>query len=138
MAYVRERRVYRLAFADDDMNGLEVRARSVPLGQFFHLAKLLSKGLTLGDVDQVSELFSGFADALVDWNLENEDGPVPATLDGLYAQDIDFVLPVIEAWIDAVGGGPNPNPRRPGGATDGRMEASLPVEPLTAPLVSVP
>jgi hypothetical protein len=146
MGYVRQRKIYKLVFEDPDMAGLEVRARSVPLGtlmRLIELAGLIDRGtanLNPDEAKAIRELFTGFADALVSWNLEepvidDETGeetgevcPVPATVDGLYSQDMDFALHIIEAWMDAVAGVAGPLGRR---SSDGEqsLAASLPMEP---------
>jgi hypothetical protein len=133
MGYIRERKVYRLRFEDPEMEGLVVQARSAPVGQFIGLAKLANPGTTVRpeDMEQVDELFRSFAGCLVDWNLEDEQGtPVPATLEGLYTQEIDFILQIIFAWIEAVAGvaGPLGQPSSDGGRS---LEQSIPMEALS-------
>ena len=83
-------------------------------------------------------MFTGFAEALVSWNLEepvldaageeaDETRSEPATLEGLYSQDMAFALQVIRAWMDAVASVPTPLGQR---SADGSpsLEASLPME----------
>lgn len=132
--YVRQRKVYRLRFADEDMAGLVVQARSAPVGQFLGLAKLAElKGgdFKSEDAAKIDELFRGFAACLVDWNLEDEDGtPVPATLEGIYTQETDFVLQIIFAWIEAIAGVSVPlGPRSSDGGRS--LEGSMPMETLS-------
>src|SRR6266508_6176808 len=132
--YVRQRKVYRLRFEDEDMAGLVVQARSAPLGQFLGLTKLaeLERGkVRPEDMEKVDGLFRGFAACLVDWNLESEDGtPVPATLEGLYTQDIDFILQIIFAWIEGIAGVQVPlgQPSSDGGKS---LEGSMPMATLS-------
>lgn len=133
LGYKVERKVYRLRFESADMAGLVVRARSVPLGQFLDLAGMAGSPadgkLSAESVKDALGLFEGFASALVDWNVEDDDGPVPATLDGIRSLDIDFGLAVVMAWLEAIadvspplGSSSNVGERFP--------EASLPMEPL--------
>src|SRR6266511_963967 len=130
--YQRERKVYRLRFEDEEMEGLEVRARSAPIGQFIGLAKLanLDRGTVQpDDMDKIDELFRGFADSLVEWNLQDEDGrPVPADLQGIYTQEVDFILQIIFAWIEAIAG---VSGTLAAASSDGErsLEASLLMEP---------
>lgn len=129
MGYVRQRKIYRLRFEDPDMNGLIVRARSVPMGE------LLAIGTAAADFENGSrdpqglgQMFEVFASALVEWNLEEPDGtPVPTTVDGLYAQDIDFLMEIIQAWIEAIQGvaGPLGQPSPSGGPS---LAATIPME----------
>lgn len=106
MGYKRTK-TYRLVFEDPEFEGLEVRAKSVPTGSFLKITELMdlggSEGFTSDDMDKIRDLFGTFAGALIDWNLEDDDDqPVPATLDGLLSQDLDFVLQIIKAWMEAV------------------------------------
>lgn len=130
--YVRERRVFKLRFDDEDMDGLQVRARSVPLGVFLDLVKLLdvtdTRSVNSEDARKVDQLFEGFAKALVDWNLEEPEGvPVPATFEGLKSQDVDFSLHIVRAWIGALTQvtGPLGNGSSGGGRS---LELSMPME----------
>jgi hypothetical protein len=130
--YRPERRVYRLRFEDPGMSGLVVRARSAPVGQFMGLVQLADQAkASVEDVKRIDELFRGFADCLLEWNLEDDDGqPVPPTIEGLYGQDMDFALTIIFAWIEGIVGvtGPLGNSSSDGGRSE---ELSIPMEPLS-------
>jgi hypothetical protein len=79
----------------------------------------------------MAELFEGFADALVDWNVEDGDGaPTPADLSGVYAQDFDFVMFLVGEWIAAMGdvAAPLVPPSVSGGTS---LEASIPMDVLS-------
>lgn len=134
MGYVRERKVYRLRFVDDDMAGLVVEAHSTNLGAFLDVAEWVDIDPTSTspeDLRKLASLFETFADALVSWNLEEPAGvPVPATLEGLRSQDVDFCLAIIRAWFEAVGGVPGPLGAR-SSAGELSLEASIPMEPLS-------
>ncbi len=135
--FKRPRKIYKLVFADDEMNGLEVRCRSVSINTMLELTALADLGnkrpgeYSSDDLQRVDAVFVAFATALESWNLQDEDGaPVPATLDGVRAQDIDFINVVIKAWMERVAGisvplGPS--------STDGvrSLEASIPMETLS-------
>lgn len=142
MGYVREPKTYRLKFADPEMEGLEVRARSLPLGQFMELMTLASSmgdgALSNKDAEQVNTIFRIFSSALVSWNLELPDPrgedyepiPVPADMDGLYSQDLNFIMQIVRAWMTAIasvddelGKGLN--------SSNKSLEASLPMETLS-------
>lgn len=103
MGYRRGRKVFRLSFEDEPE--LEVYAYSTSLGKVLGLLELVQGEGQVGlkDVAKLDELMGTFAESLKEWNLEQEDGtPVPATLDGLKTQDLDFVLELILAWMEAV------------------------------------
>jgi len=141
MGYVRQSKILKLKFADPEMEGLEVRARTLPLGQFMELMKLAAFGegkFTQQDAEHIDSIFRGFSSALVSWNLESPDPrgdeypplPVSTDMDGLYSQDFDFIMDIIKAWMNAIaaitddlGKGSNS-----GGQS---LAASLPMEPLS-------
>lgn len=139
MGYKVTKTVFKLVFDGGQHEGLEVRATAPPLGflkSTMAMAKFAGKRaeeLAPEELDEVLGLFSGFADHLVSWNLENDDdSPVPATLDGLQAQELPFVFELISAWMDATGGLGESDPLgRP--SSDGRpsLEASMPMETLS-------
>jgi hypothetical protein len=133
MGYRRERKIYNLIFEDEDMRGLEVKTSSVPIGEILKLSHLGADLKNSSDVDSsnVETLFSVFADALISWNLEDENGtPVPATIEGLYSQDADFVLAIITTWANVVGGVSRPLNRN---SSNGKQypEELIPMETLS-------
>jgi hypothetical protein len=119
-----KRRVYVLDFTgDDELDGLEVRARGTTLGSVLGLGtmaeQLRDAPTSQADVEaldpaaQVAALpaalaalegvFEPFLGALVSWNLCDEDGaPVPATRDGLLTQEPAHVMRIVRAWQRAV------------------------------------
>lgn len=111
MGFKKMATVLRLKFEDPSLTGLEVLAKSVPTGDFLDLMDaaskmdLTSKEFNPEDLKAVRVLIDGFAKALISWNLEDEDDePVPATLQGVRDQELDFLLPIVTAWMDAVAG----------------------------------
>lgn len=136
MGYRPQRKVYRLTFEDEDMRGLVVRMRTTSLGNLLSVMGLLSidtsGDLDLKDLAKLAELFETFAAALVEWNVEDEQGqPVPATLEGVKTQDADFVMVICRAWAEAISGVPAPlGPPSPDGGPSAApsipMEASSP------------
>lgn len=130
MGFVRQKKVYRLVFQDEEYNGLGVRATGVPLGQFLEMSELAIRAKQSPDEANSSAkaLIDNFAGALQDWNLENEDGtPVPATAEGLYSLDFEFVLTLITAWMEAIAKVPDPLAQT-SSAGARSLEASLPME----------
>lgn len=130
MGYKREGTVFRLKFSEPDMDGLQVDAKSLPLGKMLRVIEL-SGSVDATDTDAVRELFGAFADALAGWNLEDEnDNPVPATLEGLYEQDFDFVLKVVLAWVEAIAGVSAPLGNGSGSGAQSLAD-SMPMEALS-------
>lgn len=119
MAYKASGKKYKLTFGEDtDFEGLEVRAKGCSTGDFLRLASLAEnldpKNM---DLEEIGELFTLFAGCIVEWNIEDDDDvPVPTTKDGLLSLDIDLVLAVLTAWMEAVAGvsGPKEKPSNDG------------------------
>ncbi|HET7846937.1 MAG TPA: hypothetical protein VFL72_05545 [Acidimicrobiia bacterium] len=111
MGFKKESTIFKLEFEDPAYSGLEVLAKSVPTGDFLDLmdaaAKmdLTSKTFSPDDLKAVKILIEGFGRALVSWNLEDDDDePVPATIEGVRGQELPFLLPIVTSWMDAVAG----------------------------------
>lgn len=99
MGYKREEKHYRLKFEDEEFEGLEVTARSLAVGDFLDIMGIDQSN---PDPAEVSKLFEALGKGLVSWNLEDEDGPVPATLEGVRSQEFGFVMAIIAAWLSAI------------------------------------
>ncbi len=133
--YVREPKVYRLRFEDEEMAGLIVRARSTTLGAFLDVAGLVGMDVTRAtqeDLRKLTDLFATFEGALIDWNLEEPEGvPVPTTQEGIQSQPVDFIMRIIAAWIEAISDVPGP---LEAGSSAGRpsVPPSIPMEVLPA------
>ena len=133
--YVRKRRVYRLRFEDEELEGLVVKVRSTSVGGLLEFMGFLAMGTddepTAEDVAKVAALFEGFAEVLVEWNVEGEDGqPVPATLEGVRTQDADFVMDIMRVWFQAVTQPPAPLPATSSAGGPSAVPP-LPMEPLS-------
>jgi len=133
--YVRKRRVYRLRFEDEELDGLVVKVRSASVGRLLEfmrfLAGLSDDDLTTDDVEKFAGLFESFAEVLQEWNVQDEAGePVPATLEGVRSQDGDFVMDIMRVWFQAVTQPPAPLPAT---SSAGGPSAAppLPMEPLS-------
>lgn len=149
MGYRKQAKTYNLSWADDhELHGLEVSLKGLTVAKILSLGSSASavttdaKGALTGGTAEAEDMFATFASALVRWNLEDEDGtPVPATFDGVKAQDFDFILDLIITWMEAVAGtGRDKGGDSPlnGGSGSGRaaLEESLPMETLSPSLVS--
>jgi hypothetical protein len=136
MGHRREDNIYRLRFADPDMDGLIVRARPASVGvamDMMGLADLVDKGPSAISADQVKtvvNVFREFASALIEWNREDTEGnPVPATLEGIRSEDMQFMLKVVTAWANAGDSVPAPLGQKSNGG--GQLAAvSIPTETL--------
>jgi hypothetical protein len=96
-------RVLILKFDDEDYAGLEVKAKSVSLGVLLDLEDETSAMRKGSGIAQTRDLLSLFADKLISWNLEDdEDKPIPTSLEGVLSLEIDHAYPIILAWVDAM------------------------------------
>jgi hypothetical protein len=136
-----KRKAYTLVWPEGhDLHGLEVTTKGLPVKKLFELVQLsdqLTGGGDTGEMVTVADkLFAGFAERLVSWNLEDDDGtPVPATLEGVQDQDMDFMVSLIMTWMNEVANvdAPLPQASPPGATTETTpdLAASIPVETLS-------
>lgn len=121
MGYRRDR-TYKLVFQDEDMDGLEVRCKSLPLAKFLQMVAIIDGGV---DMSNVADLIAEFAKVIVSWNVVSEDDQlIPVTAEALMGQDYEFVIAIIRAWAQAISGVSAPLERP---SPDGEMEASIPM-----------
>jgi hypothetical protein len=134
MGYTPKRRVFRLRFEDEEYDGLVVKVRSTSVGRLLEFMGFLAMDtdeLTPADVEKITGLFEAFAEVLVEWNVQDDDGqPVPATLDGVRTQDADFVMAIMRVWFQAVTTAPAPL-APPSSAGAPSVVPPLPMEPLS-------
>lgn len=97
---------YVLEFEDGRLEGLEVKAKAQTLGNFLDMTALAAMGdnPSSADMVKVGELLAGFAEVLVEWNVQVKGEDVPATLDGLRRLKFQDAFKIITAWIKATAG----------------------------------
>lgn len=136
MGYKRGGKRHTLTWAKGaELHGLVVQVRSLSIEGLLGFARLAARftdDVAPGELGEVAgQLFDGFASRLVSWNLEDDDGaPVPATREGVGGQDVEFILAIVMAWMEAVAAVDTPLPN--GSRTMPPTEASIPMEPLAA------
>jgi len=129
---------YHLVFDETtDLEGLDVVVRGISTAQLLRIQKL-GTGFTAAKLDSgaFEEMVGVLSASIVEWNLEDDDDqPVPTTVEGLMSQDPNVIMSIITAWTSAVGGISAP---LGGGSTSGQpsLEASLPMETLSPSLSS--
>jgi hypothetical protein len=133
MGFKAKKKLYRLTFADDtDMAGLQVTMTSVSMGTLLWLQEMSENGAEVAqDAAAFRKVVEVFVGAMLSWNLEDDDDtPVPVTVDGVLAQDPDFMMSIIAAWTKAISGVTDPLDAR---STSGQrsLEASIPMETLS-------
>lgn len=137
MGFKVERTHYRLRFEDPEYEGLVVTARSTSTGTVLSMQKLIGAEKDIATAaPAMRTLMQTFADSLVEWNLEEEDGsPIPMTYEGVAGLEPSFLKMLIAAWSKAVAG---VMPPLPPSSPNGRPfpEASLPMAVLSPSLGS--
>ena len=143
MGYKPKRTLYRLTFEDPDLEGLEVVTRRPSVDGLLRFVELYEQVQGLDeesfkpeDIKLLTSLFERFVKVLVEWNVEDDDDqPVPRTVEGLQGLELDFTMQIIESWITGMFQAPPP---LPGASEPGSVppEASLPMEALSPSPVS--
>lgn len=130
-------KVYKLVFADPDMEGLVVRARSTSVEQFLEIQAMADSTDENSAVESLKTLFTTFVSLVIEWNLEADDSEeiLPLEAKSLLIQDLDFAMAMVHAWIQAVAGVPDAvGKASTSGAT--ALEGSLQMETLSPSLAS--
>ena len=127
MGFTPKRKIYTLQF--DQYDGLEVKVSGTSAGGYLELTELMDAAVA--DLGKAKPLLSLFADCLRSWNLEEEDStPIPQTLDGILSLELDFVLEIIGAWVDAIAG-VSDDLKEPSNSGTPSLVESLPMVPLS-------
>lgn len=135
MGYKVPRDVFKLIFAQHD--GLEIRITSPSVGEVMSVMKLIKyKGidpqkLSEADIEDFRRPQKIFAKHLISWNLlDDDDEPIPATLEGVESLPRKFFEEITNAWVNNTAGVPKDSPLD-SRLADGLLfpEDSIPVEP---------
>lgn len=127
MGFEKKKKTFKLVFADPESEGLEVRAGSPTMEDYITLQGM--SGVAVG-MDQFHELVVLFAKSLIEWNVEDEGEPVAATVAGAESLEPDFLMEIMDAWMDAVNGVSTPL-EQPSSDGEPSLVASIPMEPLS-------
>lgn len=96
MGYRRKSKTYRIIWDEGEYEGLEIRMKSLSVGEMLELGSATEGGV-------YENLVKPFTDHLISWNLEDENGkPVPATSKGVGEQDMDLVVAAAMKWMSAM------------------------------------
>ncbi len=129
MGYRRELKRYVLKFEDEEFSGFECVCGSLSVDEFLELNALAGEMMSSNpDVEEVGRLFNLLSEKIVRWNLEDDEGkPIAHGPEDLRAQDIDFIVAILMAWLDgmSVVPGPLPNDSSSGGTSLDAMTTEL-------------
>lgn len=141
-----KRTLYKLDFSETELDGLEITARGSSMRELIEVLEGADQIADLQELDEkqdgakvadaLREMVAPFARKLVAWNLlDDDDEPVPASIDGLLTQELDFVTAVITAYGQAMTQAPPP---LPGASPSGGSSAGAPIPALDALSASLP
>jgi len=126
-----KRKTLHLTFPDKP--DLEIYVRSVNVRRALNLMRLADKmsgsGITdTAEAEKVtSEMFGAFAERIVSWTLEDDDGsPLPVSLDSLLEWDFDDAMVWVMTWIQQATSVSVPT-AAPVNGTGTSLEASIPM-----------
>ncbi|WP_322501827.1 hypothetical protein TR631_33900 [Streptomyces rochei] len=115
MGYRPKRRVYELDFTGTEWEGLEASVRGLTVGE----------ELELNEMEWTPEnTVKALVKRLVSWNVEDDDGPVPTTFEGVCRQDGAMVLAILNALRTVGSGVPDPLPQT---SPDGEPSPAVPI-----------
>ncbi|CAM5718046.1 hypothetical protein [Streptomyces fumanus] len=133
MGYKTSIRTYKIEFAEGhEFHGAEARVRGMTFAEY-----LRATGMDGGDGEDSAATVKRFVTHLVSWNLEDEDGPIPATEEGVNRVDHDLVLAINNSWIKTLMGVADTDPL-PDNSPSGEPSPveSIPTEALSQSLAS--
>jgi hypothetical protein len=127
MGYKRKAKVYKLSFQDEEYDGLIVRIERPILRDYYGL---FSRDSEIPFVERETAIVEIVVKYLVEWNLlDDDDVPVPITLEGILSTDPELMAEVVHQWIRAIGG-VNEDLGKDSTSGERAMEASLPMDEL--------
>ncbi len=92
-------RTARIDFSQSDYAGAEVYVTlKIKIGTFREWEQIRADA----DIDSVADIILTLVKS---WNLEDEDGPIPLTRDGIdRIDDLAFLLAIMDGWRGAIAG----------------------------------
>lgn len=127
MGFQRKRKVYKLDFEGTEWDGLVVKVTGLTTGEYLDFVSLTAA--VDEDDNQTGDLVTMLAEHMVSWNLEEDNEPVPCTLEGLKANDVGMTMAIVRAWTSALSGVPEETEKK-SPAGDSSLLDSIPVESL--------
>lgn len=142
-----KRTLYRLHFEDPDLEGFECVMKGLSfdgidqlMGAVGELQSLQGNTTDLKpeQIDALRKFFKWIAAGLQSWNLDDDDDqPVPATYEGVAAQELPLLMVIAQGWTQAMTSAPPPLPgASPNGAAP--PEESLNLASSSSSLPSSP
>lgn len=127
MGFTRKRKIYKLDFSGTEYDGLVVKVGGLTTGEYLDFVTLTAT--VDEDENQTGSMVTMLADHLKSWNLEEDGEPVPCTLEGLRANDLQMNMAIIRAWTTAMSGVPEETEKKSDSGVSPLL-GSLPTETL--------
>lgn len=145
MGFQRKRPTLTLKFADPDYEGFEVVIRRMSIDDTFIFneydlreweAKVRAGDVEKEEIDaRMLEMWSRLADAIQEWNLEDDatpPNPIPVSVAAIRAEDPDFFWTIARAWILAMRIKVSDDTKAP--SSDGKPSEELQMQTVTRSL----
>lgn len=145
MAYTRKARTFNVVFEEPHpLAGLSLVTKALNVKEFAAFGLKLAAVTEIQQagsdaeqlkqlahlLDSVDEVRCMFAEALISWDMEEEDGtPTPATLPGVQSLSDDEFYGIVGEWLTAIGG-VDPALGKDSGSGETSPELSSLMEPL--------
>jgi hypothetical protein len=126
-----------LEFEDGSLDGLEVKAKAQTLGAFLDMTALAAIGSDPSpkDMANVGKLLEGFAEVLVDWNVEIGGKCVSSRPGRVAAAEVRGRVQDDFAWIKVTASAPGPLGETSSGGSPSEVLLP-PMAPLSTSLAS--
>jgi len=124
------RKLLVLRFEDPDWEGIEVKIRSTSMRAILELQEQTDAARKGGGLKEISDLIDRFCDKLESWNIEDDDGAIPPTRNGLLSLDFPDAVYLILSWVDAMTA-IEPSLGKDSTSGEPSPEVQLPMEPLS-------
>ena len=127
MGFKQPQRKAHISFEDGDYAGLELTlSLDEPIGRFMAVERMVASGNT-----RLEEVCAMFQALVLEWNLEDESGPIPLTREGVERLTLTTILVILSKWMEAQTGPDLPLGARSSNGS-GSGVASMPMETLSS------
>lgn len=100
MGYKVNSNLYKLKFEGTDYDGLEIVVRGLSVGSLLELESMSKgdSGKSLKGVRRMAEILTA---RIKEWNLEDDNGYVPISLEAVLDLEIDLLTAIVSAWSES-------------------------------------
>lgn len=126
MGFKQPQRKAHVVFEDGDYAGLELTlSLDEPIGRFLAVERMVASGNTR--LEEIGEMLSAL---ILDWNLEDDQGSVPITKEGIERLSVGTIIVILTKWMEVQTGPPVPLGAQLNNGS-GLEVASIPMESLS-------